>query len=79
MDAQATDPAVRAAPGFISRKLSKDADGIWTDYILWQSMGDAMNAAKTVVNEPAFAPFGSAIDLETLVMRHQTVLWQMQQ
>ena len=77
-DAQATDPIVRAAPGFISRKLSKGADGIWTDYILWQSMSDAMSAAKTVVNEPAFAPFGSAIDLESLAMRHETVLWQMQ-
>jgi len=78
-DAKATAPIVRAASGFVSRSLSKGEDGIWTDYILWQSLKDAQNAAKTVVNDPAFAPFGAAIDFETLVMRHQIVLWQMQQ
>lgn len=78
-DAQATDPIVRAASGFISRTLSKGEDGRWTDYILWQSLKQAQHAAKTVVNDPAFAPFGQAINFETVVMRHETVMWQMQQ
>lgn len=78
-DIQATDAVVRAASGFVSRNLSKGEDGAWTDYVLWQSMDDAMNAAETVVKDPSFAPLGAAIDMDTLVMRHETVLWQMQQ
>ena len=78
-DAQATDAIVRAAQGFITRTLSKGEDGVWTDYILWQTLADAQAAAKTVVNDPAFAPFGQAIDFETVVMRHEAVQWQMQQ
>ena len=77
-DAQKTGPIVRAASGFISRQLSKGEDGRWSDYILWQSLKQAKEAAKTVVNDPAFAPFGQAIDFETVVMRHETVMWQMQ-
>ena len=67
-DAKATDAIVRAAKGFITRTLSKGEDGVWTDYILWQTLADAQIAAKTVVNDPAFAPFGQAIDFETVVM-----------
>lgn len=78
-DAKATDAVVRAASGFLSRQLSKGEDGRWTDYILWQSLEQARDAAKTVVNDPAFGPFGSAINFETVVMRHERVLWQMQQ
>ncbi len=78
-DAKATDAIVRAAQGFITRTLSKGGDGVWTDYILWQTLADAQAAAKTVVNDPAFAPFGQAIDFETVVMRHEAVQWQMQQ
>ena len=77
--ARATDSIVRAAPGFISRQLSKGEDGRWTDYILWQSMQDAKAAAQTVIKQPEFAAFGQAIDFESIVMRHELVKWQMQQ
>ena len=78
-DAQATNTIVRSAPGFISRQLSKGKDNSWTDYILWQSLKDAQSAAKTIVNDPAFAPFGQAIDFDSVEMRHESVMWQMQQ
>ncbi len=78
-DAKATNAIVRASKGFITRTLSKGEDGVWTDYILWKTLADAQAAAKTVVNDSAFAPFGQAIDFETVVMRHEAVQWQMQQ
>jgi len=34
------------APGFVSRKLSKGADGAWTDYVVWGSMEAAKDAAR---------------------------------
>ena len=75
--AKGTQTVVSAAPGFISRQLSKGDDGVWTDYILWQNMAAAKSAAETVVKDPAFGPFGQAIKMESILMRHENVLWRM--
>ena len=35
--------------GYINRKLAKNEDA-WMDIVLWETMDDAMNAAKLVIN-----------------------------
>jgi hypothetical protein len=35
--ARATEPLLAAEPGFLSRRLSRGADGRWTDHVTWAS------------------------------------------
>jgi len=77
--ARNTEPFVAAAPGFISRTLTQGEDGVWTDYILWRDMASAKQMAAAFMNEPTVIPFMQAIDPETVFMRHEAVIWQMQQ
>lgn len=75
--ARGTAALVAAQPGFIRRSLARDEAGIWTDLITWQSLPHATAAAQTVPADPAFAPFGAAIDMGSVEMRHLPILWQM--
>jgi len=77
--AKQTEAFVTAAPGFISRTLTLGEDGIWTDYILWRDRTSARQMAAAFMNEPSVMPFMQAIDPQTVVMRHEVVMWQMQQ
>ncbi len=77
--ARQTEPFVTAAPGFISRTLTQGEDGVWTDFILWRDMASAKQMATAFMDEPSVMPFMQAIDPETVVMRHEVVMWQMQQ
>ncbi len=70
---------VAAAPGFIARTLTRGDDGLWTDYILWRDMKAAKMMADAFMSEPSVKPFLQAIDPKSVTMRHETVLWQMQQ
>lgn len=60
----------------LSRTLSRDADGLWTDYILWSSLSAAKSAAADLPAHPAAAPFMSAIAFDTVVMRHADIMMQ---
>ena len=73
-DAQATNRPVAAQPGFLRRSLSRDATGLWTDYVEWADAASAEAAAQAVMSLPEFAPFAAAIDPEGMVMRHAPVL-----
>ena len=73
--ARAMQPFVEAAPGFVSRTLSKGEAGSWTDHVLWTSMTSARTAAETIFADPATAPFAAAIDAKSVVMRHEPVLF----
>jgi quinol monooxygenase YgiN len=75
--AKATEPPVTRQPGFLRRSLSVDESGLWTDYVVWRDMASAHAAAKQVVADPAFAPFGAAIAPDGLTMRHAAVRWTM--
>jgi hypothetical protein len=75
--AKGTEAMVAAQPGFVRRSLLRDDAGLWTDTVEWQSLAQA-NAAAAVLNvDPAFAPFGGAIDLNTMQITHKPILWQM--
>ena len=76
--ARAMQPIVAAAPGFLSRSLSKNEDGSWTDYVVWTDLTRAKTAAETIFAEPATKPFMDAIDGASVDMRHEPILWQME-
>ncbi|MGB5870434.1 MAG: hypothetical protein WBH04_09560 [Albidovulum sp.] len=61
-------------PAFISRSLSQDDDGIWTDYILWRSLPEAKSAGEAVMRAPEAAPFMAAIAPDSVKMRYHPVL-----
>ena len=75
--ARGTEVAVRAQPGFVARRLSKDEAGLWTDMVEWQSLASAEAAARAVMAEPAFGPFAAMIDMDNLTMRHAPILFRM--
>ena len=68
--ARATTAFLCAAPGFLARTLSVDADGLWTDHMLWSDAALAMQAAETAMTRPEMAPFMAAIDPASMTMRH---------
>lgn len=75
--AKATQDTVAAQSGFVRRSLLRDGEGLWTDAVEWQNLSAARVAAETLIADPSFAPFGGAIDMSTLRMRHIPILWQM--
>lgn len=75
--ARATEAVVAAQPGFTWRHLMHDEDGLWTDMVNWQNHELATKAAAIVIANPAFSPFGGAIDEQTITMQHLPVLWSM--
>ncbi|NIZ15665.1 antibiotic biosynthesis monooxygenase [Phaeobacter sp. HF9A] len=62
-------------PGFISRSLSKGADGSWTDYTIWVDMASAEAAMAQFPQADCTADVMRMIDPSTLVMRHETQQW----
>jgi len=61
---------LHAQKGYVSRQLLADGD-TWADWILWETMEDALSAAEAFgrgVADRAYASF-----IENWVMRHFTV------
>ena len=75
---RAMQPIVASATGSLSRSLSKNEDGSWTDYVVWKDLARAQAAAETIFAEPATKPFMDAIDGASVDMRHEPILWQME-
>jgi hypothetical protein len=75
--ARATEAPLRRQPGFLSRQLTRAADGTWTDHVTWASLPQALSAAEAMMAEPAFGPFVALIDPTSMQMRHDTILWRM--
>lgn len=75
--ARATGPLVRAMPGFLSRRLTRGKDGSWTDHVEWSGLAEAGAAAARIMADPGAAPFISAIDPESIIMRHEAIVWTM--
>jgi hypothetical protein len=73
-----TEDFVSRAPGFRGRRLSRAGDGAWTDHVVWASMAEAKAAAETLMADPAAMPFLRAIDPDSIAMRHETILLQME-
>jgi L-aminopeptidase/D-esterase-like protein len=76
-NARRTEAAIRRQPGFQARMLTETPDGIWSDIVTWASKAQAMAAAKAIMADPDFAPFGAMIDMDSCRMSHATLVWQL--
>jgi hypothetical protein len=76
-NARTTEGLVRAQPGFRARYLIRADDGVWTDFVIWESAACARAAAAAVMQAAEFAPFIAAIDVSSIEMSHQPVCWSM--
>ena len=76
--AKGTEAALRARGALVRRFLTVDSTGVWTDVIEWTDMDAALAAAEAVMAMPDFAPFGTMIDGDSVVMRHAPILWRME-
>jgi hypothetical protein len=72
--AGALAPFLAGCDGFVSRALSRDKGGTWTDHVLWTRLDLAEAAAGRMMHEPAAAAFLALIDMETVRMTHAPVL-----
>ncbi len=76
--ARALEPMLRASGDAITRTLSCDADGLWTDHITWTTMEAAKTAAEQIMSDPAAAPMMQMIAPDSVVMRHARVQYLME-
>eukprot|EP00039_Didymoeca_costata_P024271 m.9829 g.9829 ORF g.9829 m.9829 type:complete len:99 (+) comp4142_c0_seq1:291-587(+) len=62
-------------PGFQSREVHQDTEdqSLFMDYVKWDTLEQAQDAAAKMENIPAMAPFMAAIE-EVQSMRHFTML-----
>jgi len=58
--------------GYISRKLLVNG-GLWADWVLWKTMDDALNAAKSFEGNAAAYEYFSFLDDKSTNMRHFSV------
>ena len=75
--ARATGAALSRQPGFVARRLTQGPDGLWQDLVEWTDLATAQAAASAMMAEPDFAPFLAMIDMNGLVMRHDTIVWHL--
>ncbi len=71
--ADGMSPFLHGTGAVLTRTLSTDETGVWTDHITWTSMGAAKSAAAAMMEQPEAAPFMALIDPETVEMRHATI------
>ena len=72
------EPFLRDAPEFVSRRLTKGEEGIWTDYLVWNNLENALRAGEALMVNPALSGFISAIDPDTDALRHEKILLQLE-
>ena len=72
--AAATQAWLAGAPGFLSRRLSRGDDGIWTDHVAWASRSAARAAARAFPTEPRAQAFMACIDPDSIAMRHDSLI-----
>jgi hypothetical protein len=76
--AKGMTPFLDATGAVLSRTLSVDEAGLWTDHIVWTSMASAKSAAEEMMQQPEAAPFMSLIVADTVAMRHVPIQFAMQ-
>ncbi len=74
---QESEAFVRAQPGFMFRRLSRGADGRWSDHVVWRDHAAAQAAARAFPRQPFAGPLMQAIEPGSIDMRHEDILWQM--
>lgn len=69
-----TRPVFEGQPGLLSRQLAGDGE-IWTEIVRWQSQAMADAAGTAITADARVAPLMAAIDMGSLTMRFQPLLW----
>lgn len=69
-----TLPALHGQPGLLSRDLASDGE-TWTEVVRWTSQAHADAAGQAIMADPRIAPLMAAIDLQSLSMRFQPLVW----
>ena len=72
-------PFLRNTGAVLSRTLSVDEVGLWTDHITWTSMKAATSAAEAMMQQPEAAPFMQMIAPDTVQMRHAPIRFTIKQ
>lgn len=65
---------IKQQPGFVSRCLSSNDDGLWIEHIEWATLDDARAAAQRIGTSDAARPFIAAIDGTSVTMHHTRVM-----
>ena len=68
--AETVNGFVAARKGFVSRRLSCTADGLWIEHIEWADMTAAKAAAADLGKTAPNLPFLSAIDEPSVTLHH---------
>ncbi len=77
LDAMALmQPFVDRNGGILGRTLSCDADGLWTDHVLWADEAKAKALADAFMTAPETEAARALIDETSVQMRHAPVLLQ---
>jgi antibiotic biosynthesis monooxygenase (ABM) superfamily enzyme len=61
---------MKACPGFLRRRLSREENGNWIEHVEWASMADAEAAAAQIGNSEHTRAFMGAIDGSSVKMAH---------
>jgi hypothetical protein len=75
--AKAISPYLRKSGNVVSRSLSRDDDGLWTDHIVWVSMKSAEETAAAVMQQPEFGKMAEMINQDSMNLRYASIVMQM--
>ena len=69
----ATDAAeaLKTCTGFLSRVLSRDGEGQWTDIVEWESMAQALHAEAALADHPWVKAFSAAMEPGAILLRRE--------
>ena len=70
-------PFLRSTGAVLSRTLSVDEHGLWTDHIVWKNMATARETAARIMQEPSALPFMALIDPGSVDLRHGAIHFEM--
>jgi hypothetical protein len=65
---------LRTRKGFVSRRLSRSADGTYMDHVTWKTQLDAKSAMQAAMVDAGLSKFIAAIDPASTTLDHQSVL-----
>ncbi len=74
--ANALGPFLRSNDDFVSRTLSVDETGVWTDHILWSSQAGATRASQLMFDQPEAKPFLAFMKEDGVNLRYAAVRMQ---
>jgi hypothetical protein len=71
---QSAEAFMRTRKGFISRRLTRSAEGIYTDYVVWGNEADAKAAMEASMTDARVGPFVQSIDETSIKVDHQQIV-----